>query len=311
MNTQAFMQALPRAFEMLHFLRPHWLWALLALPLLALAWHRYRLRRSAWRGAVDAHLLPHLLDRGESRRGIAALSALLLGFTFAVLALAGPSWRKGEQPLLHGEAPLVVVLDMSGAMLANDLPPSRLLQARAKLATLLRERSGGQVGLVVFADDAYTVAPLTRDAANVALFLDSLEPDVMPVDGNNPASGIEHAMRLLGQAGFTDGDILLVASRGDARARAAASAARRSGYRVSALGLGTSAGSAYRTGQGAIRHTRLDAASLRALADAGGGRYEALSAGTSDLAALGVLDPSAGGRGATAGKAAVWRDDGY
>ena len=147
-------QALAQWFEVLHFLRPQWLWALMALPLLAWAWHRRRLRDSAWRGAVDAHLLPHLLDRGESRRGIAALCALLAGFGIGVLALAGPSWRQGEQPLLHGEAPLVVALDLSSAMLASDLPPSRLLQARAKLATLLRQRNGGQVGLVVFADDA-------------------------------------------------------------------------------------------------------------------------------------------------------------
>src|SRR3546814_17987033 len=89
--------------------------------------------------------------------------------------MAGPGWRMGEQPMLQGEAPLVVVLDMSSAMLANDLPPSRLLQARAKLATLLQQRSGGQVGLVVFAADAYTVAPLTRDGAHVALFLRSEE----------------------------------------------------------------------------------------------------------------------------------------
>src|SRR5690606_5992627 len=82
-------QALAQAFEALHFLRPHWLWALLALPLLAWAWRQRRLRRSAWRGAVDAHLLPHLLDRGEGRRGIAALCALLLGFAIAVLAMAG------------------------------------------------------------------------------------------------------------------------------------------------------------------------------------------------------------------------------
>src|SRR3546814_8688267 len=75
---------------------------------------------------------------------MASLCALLLGFAIAVLAMAGPSWRTGEQPLLQGEAPLVVVLDMSGALLADDLPPSRLLQARAKLATLLQQRSGGQ-----------------------------------------------------------------------------------------------------------------------------------------------------------------------
>ncbi|MFC3716723.1 VWA domain-containing protein [Luteimonas soli] len=304
-------QALAQAFEALHFLRPHWLWALLALPLLAWAWRQRRLRRSAWRGAVDAHLLPHLLDRSEGRRGIAALCVLLLGFAIAVLAMAGPSWRQGEQPLLQGEAPLVVVLDMSSAMLANDLPPSRLLQVRAKLATLLQQRSGGQVGLVVFADDAYTVAPLTRDAANVALFLDSLGPDVMPVDGSNPASGIEQAVRLLRQAGFTRGDILLIGNQGDARARGAAADAKRAGYRVSVLGLGTPAGAAYRTGQGTITHTRLDAASLRALAGAGGGRYEMLSAGTGDLAALGVLDASAGGQDVAAGKAATWRDDGY
>ncbi|MDN5782497.1 MAG: VWA domain-containing protein, partial [Luteimonas sp.] len=216
------------------------------------------------------------------------------------------------QPLLQGEAPLVIALDLSCAMLASDLPPSRLLQARAKLATLLGQRSGGQVGLVVFADDAYTVAPLTRDAGNVALFLDSLTPDVMPVDGNHPGRGIEQSVRLLRQAGFTSGDILVIGSQGDAAARGAAADAKRAGYRVSVLGLGTPAGTAYRTAQGAIARTRLDAASLRALASAGGGRYETLSAGSGDLAALGVLDAHSAQPGAVAdGKAAVWRDDGY
>lgn len=308
MNPDAFVQA----FEALHFLRPQWLWALLALPLLAWAWHRRRVRQSVWRNAIDAHLLPHLLERGEGRRGITALGALLLGYAIAVLALAGPSWRQGEQPLLQGEAPLVVALEMSSAMLAEDLPPSRLLQARAKLATLLDRRSGGQVGLLVFADDAYTVAPLTRDAANVALFLDSLAPDVMPVDGSHPARGIERAVRLLDQAGFEGGDILVVGSHGGDDARAAAAVARNAGYRVSALGLGTPAGTAYRTAQGAIAHARLDAASLRAMASAGGGDYETLSAGTADLAALGVLDASAAGRvDAGGGKATAWRDGGY
>ncbi|HVI58699.1 MAG TPA: VWA domain-containing protein [Luteimonas sp.] len=303
--------ALAQAIAALHFLRPHWLWALLALPLLAWAWRRRRLRGSAWRAAVDPHLLPHLLDRGEGARGIAALCALLLGFAIAVLALAGPSWRKGEQPLLQGEAPLVVALQMSGSMLAADLPPSRLLQARAKLATLLRERGGGQVGLVVFADDAYTVAPLTRDAGNVALFLDSLAPDVMPADGSNAARGIEWSARLLRQAGFADGDILVLADHADAAARDAAAAARRAGYRVSAFGLGTPAGSAYRDGQGAIAHARLDAGSLQALASAGGGRYAALAAGDGDLAALGLLETADARAAAARGKAATWRDDGY
>src|SRR3546814_12668990 len=94
----------------------------------------------------------------------------------------------------------------------------------------------------------------------------------MPVDGSNPASGIEQAMRLLRQAGFTQGEVLLIGNQADTRARAAAADAKRAGYRVSVLGLGTPAGAAYRTGQGANTPTRLEAASLRALAGAGGGK---------------------------------------
>ncbi|MCP2899145.1 VWA domain-containing protein, partial [Salmonella enterica subsp. enterica serovar Typhimurium] len=79
-----------------------------------------------------------------------------------------------EQPVWQRRAPLVVALDLSGAILATDLPPSRLAQARAKLRTLLERRRDGQIALVAYAGDAFTVTPLTEDAANVALYLDAL-----------------------------------------------------------------------------------------------------------------------------------------
>src|SRR3990170_8183458 len=195
------------AFAALHFLRPLWLLGLLVVPLLALWWRTLERRRSAWRDAVDPHLLPHLLAGGSGVRGNGALWLSVLAYALAIVALAGPSWRMTAQPLQQGEAPLVIALDLSTATLANDVPPSRLLQARAKIAQLLRERAGGQVGLVVFADDAFTVAPLTDDAANVALFLDALSPDIMPVDGSDPARAIELSAQLLKQAGFERGDI--------------------------------------------------------------------------------------------------------
>ena len=103
----------------LHFLRPQWFWALLALPLLAAWWLWQRRRASVWRAHVDPHLLPHLVEGGVSRRGVGGLLARLLAWTLAVAALAGPSWRQGEVPLQqHGRA-LVVVLDLSDAMLAR------------------------------------------------------------------------------------------------------------------------------------------------------------------------------------------------
>jgi len=306
------------ALPVVHFVRPQWLWALLALPLLGWWWRSRQQRASAWRGIVDAHLLPHLLESASDRRTHAALAGGMLACVLAVLALAGPAWRKVEQPLWQTRAPLVIALDLSSAALANDVPPSRLLQARAKLATLLRERKGGQVALVAYAGDAFTVAPLTDDASNVALFLDVLAPDVMPVDGQRADRAIAVSMRLLDQAGAERGDILLLSDHADAAAHAYAASALRAGYRVSALGVGRAAGAPYRDRDGRIGQARLDEASLRTLAGNGDGRYSALTTDDADLRALGVLDPqqvdaqqtgSGSKRGGLAG--ASWQDEGY
>ncbi|UOV04454.1 VWA domain-containing protein [Pseudoxanthomonas sp. F37] len=296
----------------LHFLRPEWLWALLALPLLG-AWWRVRHRRdNAWRDHVDGHLLPHLLVRGGARART-GLVAATLAYVLAVLALAGPSWRQADQPLWQAQRPLVVVLDLSSRITTPDLPPSRLLQVRAKLARLLEARAGSPVALVVYADDAFTVAPLTDDAANIQLYLDELSPEIMPVDGQRAGRGIAWAARLLSQADFRNGDILVFTDRADSDASRAASGARAKGYAVSVLGLGTSTGAAYRGSDGTIGHAALDASSLRALATAGGGRYQPAKTDHGDLAALGVAAPALEtvGASATPGGGKAWRDEGY
>ena len=304
------MESLVTALAHLHFLRPLWLLALPAVPLLAWWWWRTRLRETVWRQYVDAHLLRHLLATGDARArrgGLWGSLALLL----ALVALAGPTWRQGEQPLWRSRAPLVVALDLSSATLAADLPPSRLLQARAKLAMLLREREGGQVGLVVFAGDAFTVAPLTEDTGNIALFLDALAPDLMPVDGQRADRAIAWSTQLLRQAGFERGGILLLTDHADADARHAAEAASRAGFEVSVLGLGTPKGAAHRNAEGAIVHARLDADALASLARSGGGRYAPMTAGDGDLRALGLLSGQ-DMEGATSGESArSWRDEGY
>ena len=295
-----------------HWLRPNGLWLLAALPLLAFWWRARRRRNGVWRDVVDPHLLPHLLDVAPTVRARAGLWAAMLGAALGICALAGPSWHRSAQPSWQSRAPLVIALDLSSAMLANDLPPSRLAQARAKIAQLLQARAGGQVGLVAFADDAHTVAPLTDDAANLAVFLDSLAPDIMPVDGSRADRAIAWSARLLRQAGFDRGDILLLTDHVDADARGTAASAARDGYRVSAIGLGTAAGAAYRDADGHFDTTHLDASSLRALAAAGHGDYAVLSAGDGDLASVGVLEPQQEASMATRGaKTSVWQDQGY
>ena len=302
--------------DALHFLRPQWLWALAVLPLLAWAWRRRSGGREPWRGAVDPHLLPHLLERAPRERWRQGWPWLLacVAAALAVLALAGPSWQRGPQPLWQPRAPLVVALDLSGSTAASDLPPSRLAQARARLAELFERRAGGDVGMLVYAEEPFVVAPLTSDARNVALFLDALSPDIMPGDVDAPARAdraIRMAADLLRQAGFSHGDILLLAGAVQVEAEDAARDAAASGYRVSVLGMGSAAGAAWRDSSGGIRHAALDEASLRALAAAGNGGYAPL-AGADPLAALRLLEPRAGSGGESAGgTASAWRDQGY
>ena len=291
-----------------HFQRPLWLWALLALPVLWWLWRRRR--RAGWREVVDAHLLPHLLVPGRGYAGL-RLAGVGLAWTLAVFALAGPGWRQQERPHWESRAPLVIALDLSSSMLASDLPPTRLAQARAKIGTLLRERQGGEVGLVAWAEDAFTVAPLTADAGNIALFLDALAPDVMPVDGHRPERAITHAATLLHQAGFERGDILLVTGEVDAATRRIAPAVAAQGYRISVLGLGNAGGAMYRDGSGAMRSARLDEDSLRALAAAGGGHYASLGVDDADLQALQVLAPAQEVASERGGGQRVWLDQGY
>lgn len=306
------MNVLLSDIALLHFLRPLWLFGLVLVPAIAWWWRVEARHRDPWQDNVDAHLLPRLLERstGTPRRRWTRWLGLLAA-AFALLAMAGPSWQKDEQPLWQSKAPLVVALDLSSSILARDLPPSRLPQARAKIATLLRERAGGQVALVAYAGDAYTVAPLTEDAANVALFLDALGPDVMPEDGQRADLAIAWSRSLMQNAGFAQGEILLLTDHADAAATSAAAKARLAGYRVSVLGLGTAQGGTFDTDAG-LGQARLDAASLRGLASSGGGSYQTLSVNDADLRAIGVLDPRADSGAAARGeKITSWRDGGY
>ena len=305
--------ALHDSLSSFHLLRPHWLWALLLLPPLLLWWrHRWR-ARSAWRSLVDPHLLAHLIEPAADRRTRAGPVLAALAYVVAVVALAGPSWRQSAQPLWETRTPLVVALDLSSAMRAGDLPPSRLAQARAKLAMLLQARDGGPVALVAYAGDAFTVAPLTDDAANVALFLDALDPEVMPIDGDRADRAIELATQLLERAGAKDGDIVLMTGQASPAAIDAANTAASRGYRVGAIGLGSAIGAPYPTAEGAMGQARLEAVALRQLASAGGGQYAALSSDTTDLQALGILHPRLHDDAAAGGDRSglAWQDDGY
>src|SRR5438445_3158050 len=291
----------------LHFLRPWWLVALLALPLLWRALHAAGGDANAWRGAVDAHLLAHLIVPGDATAAPARTPRwlALAAWTLATLALAGPAWERLPQPLYQNEAARVIALELSQTMFAQDVKPSRFARARFKIADILKGSADAQTALIAYAGDAFVVAPLTDDANTVANLVDALDPSVMPAPGNATSRAIDLGVKLLQQGGVRDGEIVLLADGVDAGAGAAAARARAAGMRVSLLGIGSAEGAPVALAQGGflkdanggIALARLDGAALAAVAAKGGGRYAAFASDGSDLdtmlAPLAARDTSA------------------
>jgi Ca-activated chloride channel family protein len=283
---------MPEAF---HFQQP--LWFLALLPLVLLVWRvsGHGSTDNAWRRVCDANLLPYLLINPQRGEGRLPLWLLAGSWLIAVIALADPVWEKQPQPVFRTEEARVVVLDLSRSMSSPDLKPSRLERARYKVEDVLRHSEEGQVGLVAFAGDAFVVAPLTQDARTITELLKSLEPGLMPVQGSRVDRGLRKAGELLIQAGAGRGEILLVTDGYEgSQAIDAARDLRRQGYTVSVLGVGTADGAPLSDGAGGFVHDekgdivvpRLDVASLRALAAAGGGRYATITGNGADLNAL-------------------------
>lgn len=297
------MSNLAALWEHFHFLRPLWL---LSLPLAFLPW--WWMRRvagtSAWASLVDPHLLPYLLaePRAASRPSGALIAALTL--MLLILALAGPAFRLAPQAEVRREAAVVLAFDLSQGMLAADVAPDRLSQARYELTDLLRARADGQTALVAYAGDAFTVAPLTDDAATLQSLLGALSPEVMPVAGQRPVRALQRAAELIEQAGMPGGDVLLVTYRADPPARAKAAELAAAGVRVSMLLVGTDAGAPVpalrggfqEDGRGGLMLARRDLASARELAAAGGGIMVEASAGAEDAERLQAFWESTAGR---------------
>ncbi|MEQ8515431.1 MAG: VWA domain-containing protein, partial [Chromatocurvus sp.] len=278
-----------------HLLRPHWLWLL--LPIAALLWWLARRRDTggSWQSVIAPELLPYLIEKTSTRRRRSLLPAIALAWITAVIAIAGPSWHKLPQPVLQKQDALVLVLDLSYSMWAQDTRPSRIDRARRKLLDLLEMRREGQTALIAFAGDAHVVTPLTDDHPTIANLLPALDPGMMPLPGSDPASAITAAQQLLTSAGVVRGRILLVTDGLDEReAEAIRDALADSGARLSILGVGTAEGAPIplpdggflKSADGAIVMPKLASRTLRGLATSAGGRYRNMSVDPSDLEAL-------------------------
>ena len=303
-----------------HFLRPEWLWAFPMVVVMTVLLTRRKLAPGSWQSVVDPALAPHILSTGQIKNLNYRWWLALIGGSLAVLALAGPSWNRVGQPVFRSEQAVVIALDLSRSMDAQDLTPSRLTRARLKILDILEARSSGQTALVVYSSNAFTVAPLTTDADTVAALVNSLSTDIMPSRGSYPLAALTKGRQLLEQAGVALGEVLLITDGGSSQAaERAAEELRSAGYSLSVLAVGTTdgapiprAGGGFVTDRaGNIAVPRLEAAGLQRLAAAGGGRYAVMTADDSDINA--ILSGLAGGTGSESDESLAtdqWQEEG-
>ncbi len=195
-----------------HFMRPWWL--LTFFPLLVLAWSLLRQlpAMSAWSKVCDDHLLPYLIQSKAYSRRTFSWILLFASVALMIIGLAGPTWSRLPVPTYQQIQPRVVLLDMSNAMLVNDLTPDRLQRAKFKLHDLFQHQDAGQFGLVVYTSEPFIVSPLTDDGQTIDALLSSLTTDIMPVEGQELSTALEQAARLVAQAGFQHGELLVLSA---------------------------------------------------------------------------------------------------
>lgn len=273
----------------LHFIRPICLLLLPLAILIPVLWRVMRRPSGDWSKVCDEHLLRWLsVGQASAKPGMAGPWVAGLVWLIAALALSGPSWEQLPDASFSSQDARVLVLDLSNSMLAEDIKPNRLTQARYKLLDMLNAEVEGQTGLVAYAGDAFVVSPLTNDTNTISNMLPALRPDIIPVTGSRPDRGLEMAEELLTRAGLQQGSILLIADSGSRAAADVAARLAKKGIFTSVLGVGTTQGAPIPSGDGFVSDksgnivvARLERDALQAIASAGGGKYTEFSASNS------------------------------
>jgi Ca-activated chloride channel family protein len=276
-----------------HFWILNFLWL---LPLAALALIIYgRQRKRAMEGFADPALLARLTGKYQKRRTFLKGLLMLGALGLMLFALAGPRWGSHYQEVSQKGVDIMILVDVSPSMLVEDIAPNRLERARREILDFLRVVQGDRVGLVAFSGAAYVQCPLTLDYGALQMFLDALQPDLIPVPGTDLGAAIETGLSAFDYASETDRVILLITDGEDNESRGleAAGKAAEKGVKIFVFGMGETSGGPIPTGDGKggfrkdeagkLILSKLDEEGLRGIASRAGGDYVRSVAGDLDL----------------------------
>lgn len=273
------------------------LWALGVIPLLVLFFFlAWRFRKAALRrfGGEDA---VKRLAPGLSRyKHIVKFSLLMLSLAFLAVAWANPQWGSKRQPVQRKGIDLFVALDISQSMLAEDVSPSRLERSKRFAQQLVDELASNNIGVILFACNAFTSAPLTTDYAFAKLVLATANPTQAGAQGTSIGEAIDQAERSFSEDNDHHKAVIIITDGEDHDGSAAerAAAAQDKGTLVFTVGVGEEEGSFIpvtmagrddylRDQTGNPVRSSMNAQTLEEVARSGGGAYFKLSNDASSM----------------------------
>jgi Ca-activated chloride channel family protein len=222
--------------------RPAYFWLLLSLPLISiifllmLRWKNKRIKAFSEVGLVS-EILPDL----SSTRTI--FKFLLYRFALAsfIIGLIGPKVGSKLEEVKSLGIDVIVALDVSRSMMAEDIAPNRLERAKQTIGQLIDRLKGDRIGIIVFAGEAYVQLPITSDYEAARMFLESIDTESVPVQGTAIGSAIDLAMESFGDAESRSRSVIIITDgeNHEDDAIGSASAAAEAGVNLHVIGMGS------------------------------------------------------------------------
>src|ERR1041384_159574 len=233
----------------MNWANPNMLWLLLVIPvaLFVFFWWSWRKQQILMTQFIQARLLPSLTVGISPTRQKFKLGCILLSVVCLILALARPQWGFDWEEVKQKGLDIVVAIDVSKSMLAEDIAPNRLARAKLAALDLMQQAKSDRLGLVAFAGSAFLECPLTIDDNAFRQSVESLDVNIIPQGGTALAEAIRTALTAFKEGEnfkvlvlFTDGE------DNDEGALAAAEAAAKEGMKIFTIGVGTAGGEVLR-----------------------------------------------------------------
>ncbi|HUS86263.1 MAG TPA: VWA domain-containing protein [Bacteroidales bacterium] len=273
--------------QIFRFENEKYLYFLLILPVLVILWViNSSIRRKKLHRAGDFRLISGLMPEVSFWRNNLKYFILVISYIFIVLMISRPQFGSRIEEVKRQGVEIIIALDVSNSMLAEDIQPNRLERAKQSISRLVDRLENDKIGLIVFAGDAYTQIPVTTDYVSAKMFLSSIDPSIVPKQGTAIGAAIDLGMNSFSpQLGESKALIIITDGENheDNPLESAKKAAEK-GVIIHTIGIGSQSGvpipvlesgrrDYLKDNEGNTVITRLDENILRDIAFATGGKY--------------------------------------